>query len=371
LFYKGGYTRYKLDMNKDIYKFLTNILATPSPSGCEEEVLALYSSIVFQYVDEVYSDAYGNVIAHKKGKGTKKLMLMAHADEVGLMVTYIDDNGYLYFQKIGGVDTNLLTGLCVEIQGTHGVVTGVIGKKAVHLLSKEDCGKDLKTEDLWIDIGVKDKADALRQVQIGCCATFTARVLQLTNNRIVSKSLDNKIGIAIMVDVARQLSTKELNIDIYFVASVQEELGSRGARTATLALAPDIGIAIDVTHATDYPTMSPVKDGDIKLGKGVVIPIGPNINKKVNKLLLQIAKDKGLEYQIEPISHPTGTDANLIQISGTGVMTGLVCVPCRYMHSANEIVDIADAETAISLLAEFCKSIDKNIVTPCHKLGDN
>lgn len=346
-------------MNKGVCDFLTNILVIPSPSGHEEEVLALYTSTISPFVDEVYTDVYGNVIAHKKGNGSQKLMFMAHADEVGLMITYIDENGFLYFQEIGGIDTNLLTGMYMEINGIHGVIIGIIGKKPVHLLSKEDGGKELKAEDLWIDIGAENKTDALKQVQIGCCATFSAKVVQLTDNRIVSKSLDNKIGVAIMVQIAQQLSTEKMDTDIYFVASVQEELGARGARTATSAIIPNIGIAIDVTHATDYPTMSPIKNGDIKLGKGVVIPVGPNINKSINKKLFQIAQNKGLKYQVEPIPYPTGTDANFIQVSGMGVRTGLVCVPCRYMHSANEIIDITDVDITISLLTEFCISIDK------------
>lgn len=349
----------QLNMNNDIYKFLTDILVTPSPSGCEEKVLALYTSVISPFVDEVYSDIYGNVIAHKKGNGTQRLMLMAHADEIGLMITYIDDNGFLYFQEIGGIDTNLLTGLYVDIQGVNGIVTGVIGKKPVHLLSKENEGKGLKAEDLWIDIGAENRIDALKQVQIGCYVTFSSKVVKLTESRIASKSLDNKIGIAIMVNIAQQLFAEKFDADIYFVASVQEELGARGAQTATSLIAPNIGIAIDVTHATDYPSMSLIKDGDVRLGKGVVIPIGPNINKQIGRTLLQIAKDKNLNYQIEPIPHPTGTDANIIQTSGIGVMTGLVCVPCRYMHSANEVIDITDADTAVRLLAEYCLFINK------------
>lgn len=346
-------------MNNNIYKFLTDILITPSPSGYEERVLALYTSAISPFVDEVYSDVFGNVIAHKKGNGTKRLMLMAHADEIGLMVTYIDDDGFLYFKEIGGIDTNLLTGLYVEIQGIEGIVTGVIGKKPIHLQSKENGGKELKAEDLWIDIGAKSKNDAIKLVQIGCCATFSAKIVQLTENRIASKSLDNKIGIAIMVHIAQQLFAKKLDTDIYFVASVQEELGARGARTATSLITPNIGIAIDVTHATDYPSISPIKDGDVRLGKGAVIPVGPNINKEISRTLLQIAKDKNIDHQIEPIPHPTGTDANIIQTSGIGVMTGLVCVPCRYMHSANEVIDMTDADTTVSLLIEYCMSIDK------------
>jgi endoglucanase len=281
-------------------------------------------------------------------------MFMAHADEIGLMISYIDDRGFLYFKEIGGIDTNLLPGQRVNIMGQQGLVTGVIGKKPIHLQDKSENTKRLEPEDLWIDIAAKDKADAQSKVQIGDVATLQGNPVQLNDPLLLSKSLDDKIGLAVLMGLAQNLQSLQTDKDIYLVASVQEELGARGAKMITEAIRPDIGIAIDVTHATDYPTMSPAKDGDISLGKGAVIPMGPNMSKGINQQLINLAESKGIPYQIEAIARPTGTDAREIQVAGTGIRTGLISIPCRYMHTPSEVVSLADADSAIALLSAFC-----------------
>lgn len=337
---------------KDI---LEQSLLMASPSGSEELLTGLFANQVCPYVDEVWTDANGNCIAHKKGMGPK-IMFMAHADEVGLMISFIDDRGFLYFNQIGGIDTNILPGLRVIIQGKKGPVTGIIGKKPIHLQSKEESGKALSPEDLWIDIAAIDKADALSKVQIGSVATYESNIQHLPNNMILSKSLDDKIGLAVLMGLARNLQSITTDSDIYLVASVQEELGARGAQMVSEAILPEIGIAIDVTHATDYPTMSPTADGDIRLGKGVVIPLGPNMTKGINQQLTAISEVCQIPYQIEAIAKPTGTDARMIQVAGQGIKTGLVSIPCRYMHTPGEMVSLTDADYAISLLTEYIKN---------------
>ena len=179
----------------------------------------------------------------------------------------------------------------------------------------------------------------------------------LSNVIITSKSLDDKIGLAILLGLAHNLRETKTNADIYLVASVQEELGARGAQMVSEAILPEIGIAIDVTHATDYPTMSPTKDGDIALSKGPVIPLGPNMNKGINQSLIDIAETKSIPYQVEAIAKPTGTDARMIQVAGQGIKTGLVSIPCRYMHTPCEMVSLKDADHAITLLAHYLQSI--------------
>lgn len=346
-------------MKGDIKDILNQLLNTQSPSGSEEQVTDLFTSLVSPYVDEVYTDANGNCIAHKKGLG-KKIMLMAHADEVGLMVSYIDNQGFLYFNQIGGIDTNILPGLRVQIQGKQGRITGIIGKKPIHLQGKEEGGKPLSPEDLWIDIAAKDKADAQAKVQVGSVATYDNTPQMLSDTKVLSKALDDKIGLAILVSLAQQLHDKTDLPDIYLVASVQEELGARGAQMVSEAILPDVGIAIDVTHATDYPSMSPAKDGDIKLDSGPVIPLGPNMSKGVNQLLINTAEEMGLPYQIEAIARPTGTDAREIQVAGKGIRTGLVSIPCRYMHTPCEMVSLLDAEQTVTLLAAYLQhSVNK------------
>lgn len=340
-------------MNQQLLDFLNRILTKSSPSGTEEQVIHLFTDFVSPFVDEVYKDDNGNCIAHKKGMG-QKVMLMAHADEVGLMISYIDKDGFLYFKEIGGIDTNILPSQRVLIHSAKGPVLGIIGRKPIHLQDKSEGGRELNPEDLWIDLSVSNKAQALEAVQIGDVATIISEPVVLLNETIVSRALDDKIGLAILAGVAQNLG--DINADVYLVASVQEELGARGARMVSEHINPDVGIAIDVTHATDYPTMNPVKDGDVSLGKGAVVPLGPNMHKDVSRQLISIAQEKGMPVQIEAIAKPTGTDAREIQVSGCGTKTGLISIPCRYMHTPNEIVSLRDAEYAIRLLTEYLKT---------------
>lgn len=339
-------------MDQKIKEALYESLQMASPSGSEEQVTSLFSKVISPFVDEVYTDVNGNCIAHKKGSG-QKIMLMAHADEIGLMISYIDDRGFLYFKEIGGIDTDLLPGQRISIMGQQGPLTGVLGKKPIHLQEKSENNKALNPEDLWIDIAAKDKADAESKVQIGSVATFHGTPTQLSDTLLLSKSLDDKIGLAVLMGLAQNLQSEQTDKDIYLVASVQEELGARGAKMVTEAILPDVGIAIDVTHATDYPTMSPAKDGDISLGKGAVIPMGPNMSKGINQTLINLAKANNIPYQLEAIARPTGTDAREIQVAGTGIQTGVISIPCRYMHTPSEVVSLADADSAIALLSTY------------------
>ena len=342
-------------MDKWLLDILTQSLLTPSPSGSEERVTALFADAIRPYVDEITTDPNGNCIARRKGKKGPKVMLMAHADEIGLIISYIDDRGFLYFNQIGGIDTNILPGLRVIIQGKNGPVTGIIGKKPIHLQNEKEAGKPLSPEDLWIDIAATGKTDALTKVQVGDVATFEPNANRITNDRIISKSLDDKIGLITLIGVAKALKDSNTDKDVYFVASVQEELGARGAQMVSEAILPDIGIAIDVTHATDYPSMSPTADGDIQLGKGPVIPLGPNMTKGINQSLTAIAEAHKIPYQVEAIAKPTGTDARMIQVAGYGIKTGLISIPCRYMHTPGEMVSLSDTDNTIILLTEYLK----------------
>jgi len=339
-------------MDTVFYSQLKDLLLASGPSGSEEPVVDLFGKFISPFVDECYSDANGNFIAHKSGKG-KKVMLIAHADEIGLMISYIDEKGFLYFKEIGGIDTNLLPGQRVKINGEKGPVIGVIGKKPIHLQEKSDGSKELNPEDLWIDIAASDKNDAEDKVEIGSVATLISEPVCLSDHIISSKSLDDRIGLFVLAGVVSSLP--KTNADLYFVASVQEELGARGAQTVSESIMPDFGIAIDVTHATDYPTMSPVKDGDISIGKGPVIAIGPNMDKEIGSIFKRIAAEEQIPYQVEAIPRPTGTDARMVQVAGRGVKTGLLSIPCRYMHSPNEVVSMEDAEGAVKLIAAYLK----------------
>lgn len=343
---------YKVIMLRE---FLNNILQLSSPSGSEESVTKSFGDYVSTFVDEVSYDVYGNCIAHKIGNG-EKVMLVAHADEIGLIIRYIDDNGFLYFDELGAIDTSILPGQKVRISGVRGDVVGVIGKKPIHLQDKDSGNKELNPEDLWIDIAACDKKEALNKVMIGSTGTLVSEPLLLSNDIVVSRAMDDKIGLMVLAGVAQALSKIQTDKDIYFVASVQEELGARGVQTVTQRILPDVGIAIDVTHATDYPSMSKVKDGDIALNKGVVIPLGPNMHKELSERFMSITQEKHIPHQVEVFARPTGSDARTIQQVGTGIKTGLISIPCRYMHTSNEMVSLKDAESTIQLLSYYLQA---------------
>jgi len=332
--------------------FLYNLLRISGPSGNEDRVTSLFRDFVSPFVDDCRVDVCGNCIAHKKGTGPK-VVIMAHADEVGLLINYIDEKGFLYFKEIGGIDTNLLPGLRVKIEGVNGDIIGIIGKKPIHLQGNKDGVIELNPEDLWIDISVKNKIEAEAMVQIGAYASFLTEPLDTMNSRLTAKSLDDRIGLAVLAEIVQELDG--INADLFLVASVQEELGSRGVQPVLEYIMPDIGIAVDVTHATDYPSMSPIKDGNIALGGGVVIGVGPNMHKGLSAVFRKVAIDNEIQFQMEAFPRPTGSDARMMQISGYGVKTGLLSIPCRYMHTPNEIVSLDDVEATVRLIVEYLK----------------
>lgn len=332
-------------------KLLHDLLITAAPSGYEEALQSKIKESIADYVDVIEIDTIGNAIAVKKGpEGSPKVMLSAHCDEIGFLISNIDDSGFLYVQEIGGIDTDLLPGRKVDIHTDKGTIPGIIGKKAIHLTRGEE-KKKLEVSDIWIDIAANSKEEAEKSVQIGDFITYAKDAVFYDNGLVASPSTDNRIGVWVLVETAKLLSDKALNCSVYFVSSCQEELGARGAKTAADAIRPDFGIAIDVTHATDYPTADTKLTGNIKLGKGPVITMGPNINTTLGRQLKAAAQ--GLQVQYEAIARPTGTDANVIQLSSCGVKTGLVSIPCRYMHTPYEMVSIQDAQQAAHLLGQF------------------
>lgn len=332
-------------------KLLFQLLTSSAPSGYEEDVQAIVKEQFARYVDRVETDNMGNVIGVKDGpEGSPKVMLSAHCDEVGFLVSNIDDNGYLYVQEIGGIDTDLLPGRKVEVHAERGAIAGIIGKKAIHLTKGEE-KKKLEVSDIWIDIAASSREEAEKKVQIGDFATYAKDVVFYENGFVASPSTDDRIGVWTLIETAKLLAGQALNCSVYFVSSCQEELGARGAKTAADHIRPDVGIAIDVTHATDYPTADTKVAGYIKLGKGPVIAMGPNINVTVCRQLKNSAKI--YDVQFEAIARPTGTDANVMQISSGGVKTGLISIPCRYMHTPYEIISLDDARQAANLLGQF------------------
>lgn len=340
-----------------IDQIFNRLLTAAAPSGYEGAVQEVFKEHIAPYVDSIETDNIGNVIAVKKGpKGGSKVMLTAHCDEIGFLVSNIDDNGFLYVQEIGGIDTDLLPGRKVEIHTAKGVVSGIFGKKAIHLIKGEE-KKKLGIEDVWLDIAATSKEDAAKRVEVGDFVTFAKDAIFYDNQQVASPSTDDRIGVWTLIETAKMLKDETLRCSVYFVSTCQEELGARGAKTAADYIRPDMGIAIDVTHATDYPTADSRLTGNIKLGGGPVVTMGPNINHEVCRELKAATDEKTVQY--EAIARPTGTDANVIQLSSCGVKTGLVSIPCRYMHTPYEMVSLDDARLAAELLAQFVRHSNK------------
>lgn len=349
-------------MDLDREKFLESLVNSMSPSGFEEEAVKVWVDRAKKFADRVYTDYHGNAIAVINEGKEPRVMLAGHIDEIGYMITYVDEQGYLYFNTIGGVDPQIAQGQRVWIRGKNGErILGVIGKKAIHLLDEEERKRVPKFKEMWIDIGAKNKDEVLEKIEIGTCAVNALNYEKLYGSNVVARGFDDRVGAFIALETLAELSKikENLNVSVYAVATVQEEIGLRGARTSAFGIDPHVGIAIDVTHTTDQPGVEKKLLGDIKLGGGPVIARGPNISPKVYEKLVNTAKELNIPYQIEGVPHATGTDANVIQITKAGVATGLVSVPNRYMHTPCEVVNLDDLDNIIKLLAGFCERVKR------------
>ncbi|MEO0236149.1 MAG: M42 family metallopeptidase [candidate division WOR-3 bacterium] len=349
-------------MDLDREKFLESLVNSMSPSGFEEEAVKVWVDRAKKFADRVYTDYHGNAIAVINEGKEPRVMLAGHIDEIGYMITYVDEQGYLYFSTIGGVDPQIAQGQRVWIRGKNGErILGVIGKKAIHLLDEEERKRVPKFKEMWIDIGAKNKDEVLERIEIGTCAVNALNYEKLYGSNVVARGFDDRVGAFIALEALAELSKikENLNVSVYAVATVQEEIGLRGARTSAFGIDPHVGIAIDVTHTTDQPGVEKKLLGDIKLGGGPVIARGPNISPKVYEKLVNTAKELNIPYQIEGVPHATGTDANAIQITRAGVATGLVSVPNRYMHTPCEVVNLDDLDNIIKLLAGFCERVKR------------
>lgn len=314
-----------------------------------------FPAAIKPFVDEVSSDILGNIIAHKRGTGAH-IMLIAHHDVVCLMISYIDDKGFLYVKPSGGIDVALLPARKVAIYHDDNKVIGIIGKKPVHLMRDEGNNAKVGYEDIWIDIGAKSATEAMERVSIGDYAFFCSDYDELPNGLITGAYLDDMAGMNVLLELAKQMHDNAIQWDVYFVASNYEEIGMRGAQVAAHEIHPDVCVCIDVTHATDYPTLNVIRDGDIKLGEGCVIAKGPNVFLGLFETLRDTATKNKIPYQIEASPYPTGTDANIIQLIGDGVKTAVVSIPCRYMHTPHEVCSIRDIESAVKMICSFLRN---------------
>jgi putative aminopeptidase FrvX len=344
-------------MRPESFAFLKAITEAPSPSGYEQPAQKVFRGYIQEYVDEVHTDVLGNTsgLIRSVGKGGPTIMLSGHCDEVGFMVQYIDENGFLYFAPIGGVDDHLLPGKRVWIHTQKGPLMGVVGRKPIHLIDPKDREKVVKIHNQFIDIGAKDKKEAKKWVKIGDPVTFAGGLEKLLGDRVVSRGFDDKVGSFVVAEVLRRIGEQKERprCVVYGVSTVQEELGLRGATTSAYQIQPDVGIAVEVGHATDYPEMEKKRVGEYKLGEGPIIARGANINPLVYEILVKTAQKKRIPIQIFGAPRATGTDANVIQLSRKGVATGLVTVPLRYMHTPTEVLSLKDLEAVCQLLVSF------------------
>ena len=340
------------------YEFLKNLLSTPGPSGNEGAAAKVWRTEAEKFAEEVRGDKMGNSFATLNRDGAPRVMLAGHVDEIGLMVTHIEDQGLLRFTGVGGWDPQVLVGQRVLVQTQNGEVPGVIGKKAIHLMEAEERKKVSQIKDLWIDIGAKDGDEAKERVRVGDVGVIDQEFLELPNGRIASRSLDNRMGAFVVLEALRLLSEEDdLAAEVVAVASVQEEIGLYGARGAAFGLDPDTAVAVDVTHATDTPGVPKNEHGDHSLGSGPVITRATNLSPIVSGGLITAAEEEGIDYTLEAGSRSTSTDADAIQFTRAGVATGLVSVPNRYMHSPNEIVALEDLENCARLIAAYVRGL--------------
>lgn len=349
-------------MDESRISFLQRLIASPSPSGFEQPVQQVIREEIRQYTDEVRTDVHGNVIAALNPSGRPRVMLTAHCDELGFLIRYIDEQGFLYFAPLGGFDPSTLPGNRVQIQTPNGPILGVIGRKPVHTLSQEERGKAPRLSDLWIDIGASSREEAQELVPLGSVATRAALLEPLRNDIVVSRALDDKSGIFTVVEAMRRIHAQrqQLKAGVFFVSTVQEETGLRGAHTSAFGVDPLIAVAVDVTFTSDHPGTSKQEMGEVKLNAGPVISLGGHINPRVYQLLVQVTNEAGYSWQISPEASRTGTDTDAIQIQRGGVATGLVSIPNRYMHTGSEMVSLRDIDQIADVLARFALAIDEN-----------
>jgi len=348
-------------MNDVSASFLQTLLETPSASGFEQQIQQVVRDHAASFAQETRTDSHGNVYITRFAEGppadAQRIMLAGHCDQIALMVSHIEADGYLYVQPIGGWDLQVLVGQYLQVWTKTGPVLGVISRKAIHLQTPEERKKVPEFTDIWIDIGAKSKQEAEELVRSGDSVTFCLQMRKLRNGLLASPALDDKVGVWIVMEALRLLKDRPLRATITSVSTVAEEIGLRGATTATYSVNPHVGIAVDVCHATDTPSSDKKQIGEIRCGAGPVLFRGPNINPRVFDLLDDLARTHEIPVQVRAAPKATGTDANAMQISRAGVAVALIGIPNRYMHSPVEVVHEDDLQNAAKLIAEFCAAV--------------
>lgn len=338
--------------------FLHRLLDTPGPSGFEAAPARVWRDEAAQFAT-VRTDVAGNSIAEVNPEGSPTILLAGHIDEIGLIVTYIDDEGFVYVAGIGGWDPQVLVGQRLKFLSPTGDVIGVVGKKPIHLIKTEEKEKAVKMTDLWVDIGAASRAEAEERVAIGDAAVIDSRAIEFPNGRIVSRSIDNRIGAFVVLEALRRYADSPGRAHVVAVATAQEEIAmlGGGALICATCVNPRMALVVDVTFATDHPNIEKKEIGEAKIGGGPVLSRGGIISPVVFSLVRGVAERLSIPYTVHAAGRDTRTDADFIHIAREGIATGLVSVPNRYMHSPNELVSLEDLDRVATLFAEVCREV--------------
>ena len=340
-------------------RLLDKLLRAPGPSGYEAQAAAAWREEAS--FATLSSDGIGSSVA-RIGETAPLLAVVGHIDEIGLVIRHIDEQGILWFAPIGGWDPQILVGQRVEVQGPNGPVLGVVGRKPLHLLDADQRKKVVEMKSLHIDVGATDREEAEALVRVGDPVVVSTEPLDLARGRLVSRSMDNRLGAYVALEALRRVSEQDgLQSSFAAIAAVQEEIGLFGARTSAFAVEPDLAVVVDVTHATDAPGIDEKELGSHALGSGPVIYRGATLSPKVFELLVETAAEAGIEHTVGATGNSTSTDADAIQFARSGIPTGLVSIPLRYMHSPVEMADLADVEATVKLIAAFAQRLSGDV----------
>lgn len=348
-------------MRERSLEFLESLVNTPSPSGHESRGQRVWLDYVEKFADETYTDSYGNAVAILNKGGSPRLMLAGHADEIGMTVNYVDESGYIYVRKLGGVDPSISKAKRVVIHSRRGPVKGVVGNVAPHLMKFEKEPKVAKIEDLFIDIGVNNRKAALELVTVGDPITVSQEFERLRGDLAVARAFDNRIGTWAVAETLRLLKEKKkgLKAEVSAVSNIMEEVGLLGARQIAYSIKPDVAIVVDVTHATDYPGVSKPQHGDIRIGAGPTLTHGGPNHPVVVARIEAVARAARIKLQYEATSATSGTDTDVIFWTRGGIPCALISLPNRYMHSPVEMVSLRDLERIPELMSAFAWSLKK------------
>lgn len=357
-----------------IQQILEDLSIINSPSGREKQMGEYLLSAYGKFADRAEIDNRGNVLFHKDAihhENCEELMILAHMDTIGVIVTHVEENGFLRIDKIGGITNSILLGKKIQFVKGNKCVFGIVGSIPPHV--KINDNNSFNMSDLWVDIGARNKEEALKIISIGDYGIMTSEFTNLSNNLVGMGALDNKSSLCIMLSVLEALSNIRLErLNLIFVATTQEEIGLHGSSAISHTYFPDRIIVLDVTHASDFPGMKKAIYGDIKLGNGPVIPVSPDTTEEIQNELRIVAAKNGVDYQIQAFSHPIGTDTNALHKNTIISKVGLVCIPCRYMHSSYEVTstkDIQDASKILLKLIEVLDSVELDEPYSHHPIG--